>query len=90
MPQFEEKTFISEFNIQPNGCIGIRKTSQILKDGNVISSNYWRTTLAPNDPQALTVLDEPYYANLAQAAWTPEVIATYQAEQNKILNQNNQ
>jgi hypothetical protein len=81
MAQFEEVTYISSFDIQPNGCIGVRKSTDVLKDGVVISTTYWRTVLVPNDPQAATVLNEQYYADLAQAAWTPEVIAAYQAAQ---------
>ena len=84
MSTFTEKTSISEFNIQSNGCISVRKTTQVLKDGIVISSTYWRCVLTPNDPQASTVLDEAYYATLAQAAWTDEVVAAYQAEQARI------
>jgi hypothetical protein len=68
--QFEEITRISQFDIQPNGCIGVRKTTDVLKDGVVISSTYWRTVLVPNDPQAATVLDEPYYLNIANYAWS--------------------
>ena len=71
MANFEEKVFISEFNVLPNGCIGIRKTTNILKDGAVISTTYWRTTLVPNDPQAQDVLGaEPYYLNIANYAWS--------------------
>jgi hypothetical protein len=70
MAQFEEITCISQFDIQPNGCIGVRKTTDILKDGVVISSTYWRCVLAPNDPQASTVLDEAYYLNIANYAWS--------------------
>lgn len=70
MAQFEEITSISEFNIQPNGCIGVRKTTDVLKDGVVISSTYWRTVLVPNDPQAATVLNEQYYADIATYAWS--------------------
>ncbi len=80
MPTFTENTRISQFDIQPNGCIGVRKTTDVLKDDVVISSTYWRCVLSPNDPQAATVLDEPYYASLAQTAWTPEVVAAYTAE----------
>jgi hypothetical protein len=70
MASFEEKVYVSEFNIQPNGCIGVRKTTDILKDSAVISSTYWRCVLVPNDPQAQDVLGaEPYYLNLAQQAW---------------------
>ena len=42
MATFEEKVYISEFNVQPNGSIGVRKTTEVLKDGEVISQTYWR------------------------------------------------
>jgi hypothetical protein len=70
MANFEEVTYISEFNILPTGCIGVRKTTEVLKDGQVISQTYWRCVLEPNDPQAATVLDEPYYLNIANYAWS--------------------
>lgn len=70
MAQFEEVTYISEFNIQSNGCIGVRKSTDVLKDGVVISTTYWRCVLSPNDPQAATVLNEPYYLNIANYAWS--------------------
>jgi hypothetical protein len=70
MSVFTEVTYISEFNIQPNGCIGVRKTTDVLKDGIVISSTYWRCVLIPNDPTASTVLDEAYYLNIATYAWS--------------------
>lgn len=81
MSTFTEVTYISQFDIQPNGCIGVRKTTDVLKDGVVISSTYWRTVLVPNDPTASTVLDEAYYLNIATTAWTPEVVAAYEAQQ---------
>ena len=70
MSTFTEVVYISQFDIQPNGCIGVRKTTDVLKDGEIISSTYWRTTLAPNDPQAATVLNEQYYADIATYAWS--------------------
>jgi len=70
MSTFTEVTYISEFNIQPTGCIGVRKTTNVLKDDVVISSTYWRTVLVPNDPQASTVLAEAYYASIATYAWS--------------------
>ena len=65
-----ETTYISEFNIQPNGCIGVRKTTDVLRDDVVISSTYWRCVLIPNDPTASTVLNEAYYLNIATYAWS--------------------
>ena len=70
MAQFTENVFISEFNILPSKSIGVRKTTEVLKDGAVISQTYWRCVLAPHDPQAQAVLgDEPYYLTLATEAW---------------------
>tara|TARA_R110000868_G_scaffold50334_3_gene160926 strand:- start:16 stop:276 length:261 start_codon:yes stop_codon:yes gene_type:complete len=70
MSTFTEVTYISEFNIQPNGCIGIRKSTDVLKDDVVISTTYWRCVLTPNDTQAVTVLDEPYYLDIATYTWS--------------------
>lgn len=67
---FTERIFISEFNIQPSKSIVVRKTTEVLKDAEVISQTYWRCVLEPHDPQAQAVLgDEPYYLTLAQEAW---------------------
>ena len=77
MAVFTEVTYISEFNIQPNGCIGVRKTTDVLKDDVVISSTYWRTTLVPNDLQADTVLDQQYFLDIATYAWSQTPPAPY-------------
>jgi hypothetical protein len=74
MAVFTEVIYISQFDIQPNGCIGVRKTTDVIKTdetgSSVISSTYWRCVLIPNDPQAATVLNEQYYANIATYAWS--------------------
>jgi hypothetical protein len=72
MAQYEEKVYVSSFDIQPTGCINVRKTTEVLKDGVVISSTYWRCILVPNDPNASTVLDEDYYLNIATYAWSQQ------------------
>jgi hypothetical protein len=65
-----EDIYISEFNVQRTGSIGVRKTTDVVKDGAVIATSYWRTVLAPNDPEAAVVLNEPYYLDIATYAWT--------------------
>ncbi|NDD85933.1 hypothetical protein EBZ38_16860 [bacterium] len=70
MASFEEKIYISQFDIHANSCISVRKTTEIFKNGVSVSQTYWRTTLVPNDPQASTVLDEAYYLNIANYAWS--------------------
>jgi len=90
MSTFTEVTYISQFDIQPNGCIGVRKTTDVLKDGVVISSTFWRTVLSPSATIDADVLREPYYANLAQTAWTAEVIAAYEDAQAAAAERQNQ
>lgn len=70
MVTYDERIFVSEFNVLPSKSIGVRKTTEVSKDGAVISQTYWRCVLAPHDPQTDAVLgDEPYYLTLAQEAW---------------------
>ncbi len=70
MAQFTERVFISEFNVLPSRSINVRKTTEVLRDAEVISQTFWRCVLAPHDPQTQAVLgDEPYYYNLALDAW---------------------
>jgi hypothetical protein len=73
-----ERTYISQFDVQANKSIGIRKTIEILRRETVgeeeidtlISSTFWRTVLKPHDPKMLEVLgDEEFYINLALVAW---------------------
>lgn len=66
-----EHIYISQFDIQPNGNINVRKTTEIRRNGLPISQEPWRCVLEPNDPRTNEVLgDEPFYLNLAQQAWS--------------------
>jgi hypothetical protein len=66
----EEITYISGFNVKLDGTIEVRKTTDVVKDGAVIASSYWRTVLQVNDPSADEVLGaEGYYRQLAADAW---------------------
>ena len=65
-----ERTFISQFDVRHDGVIQVRKTTEVLRDGVVIATTYWRTVLIPNDPSAADVLgDEPFFLDQAQHAW---------------------
>jgi hypothetical protein len=67
----EEITYISGFNVNANGTIEVRKTTDVVKDGVVIASSYWRGVLAVNDPSADEVLGiDTYYANIATYTWS--------------------
>jgi len=66
----EEVIYISAFNVKLDGTIEVRKTTDVVKDGAVIASSYWRTVLQVNDPVADEVLGaEGYYRQLASDAW---------------------
>lgn len=66
----EEITFISQFDVRPDGAINVRKTTRITKDGKTVAESYWRCTLTKNDTSAAEVLNEPFYLDLANYAWS--------------------
>lgn len=67
----EEITYVSAFNVQPNGTIEVRKTTDVVKDGVAIASSYWRGVLAVNDPTADEVLGvDTFYGNIAAYTWS--------------------
>ena len=67
----EEIIYISAFNVNADGSIEVRKTTDVVKDGVVIASSFWRGVLAVNDPSADEVLGvDTYYANIATYTWT--------------------
>jgi hypothetical protein len=75
----EEIIYISAFNVNADGSIEVRKTTDVVKDGVVIASSYWRGVLAVNDPTADEVLGvDTYYGNIAAYTWSitpaPEVV----------------
>jgi hypothetical protein len=67
----EEVIYVSAFNVNANGTIEVRKTTDVVKDGVVIASSFWRGVLAVNDPTADEVLGvHTYYANIASYTWS--------------------
>jgi hypothetical protein len=57
-----------------HGTIQVRCATRIDEDGTVLSSSFHRHILSPGD--ALTDQD-PKVVAIANAVWTPEVIAAY-------------
>jgi hypothetical protein len=56
--------------------IQIRYADQIVEDGNVISQSYWRTVVNCGDFDAA---DEHNVRAIADAVWTADLIAEYEA-----------
>lgn len=66
----EEIIYVSAFNVKANGTIEVQKTTDVVKDGVVIASSFWRGVLSVNDTTADEILGvDTYYRNLAQYAW---------------------
>jgi hypothetical protein len=71
-----KESVVDKVEVLEKGQIQVRTVTRIVEDGEVISSNYHRHVLNPADD--LTGQDAKVVA-IAQATWTPEVIAAYQA-----------
>ena len=79
----EESVYLPE--VTENGSIQVKRIYKVLKDGEVISTTIHRHVLAPGDD--LTNEDTVVVA-VANAVWTPEVIAAYKASISTEVQQN--
>jgi len=68
---------IDQITVSESGTVLCREATRIIEDGVLLSQSFHRTSLIPG--QDLTGQPANVVA-IAQAAWTPEVIAAYQAE----------
>lgn len=73
-----ETKIIDQITVTENGTILYREATRILKDGEQIAQTFHRTSLTP--AQDLTGQPEQVVA-ICNAAWTAEVVAAYEAEQ---------
>ena len=71
-------TVVDQVTVTENGIVLYREATRIMEDGNQISQTYHRSSLTP--AQDLTGVPANVVA-ICNAAWTPEVIAAYQAAQ---------
>jgi DNA-binding transcriptional LysR family regulator len=72
-----KSTVVDNITVTENGIVLYREATRIMEDGNEISKTYHRTSLTP--AQDLTGVPEQVVA-ICNVAWTPEVIAAYQAQ----------
>ena len=70
-------TNIDQITITENGIILYREATRIMEDGNQLSQTYHRSSLTPG--QNLTGIPANVAA-ICNVAWTPSVIAAYQAQ----------
>lgn len=69
---------VDQITVTENGIVLYREATTIKEDGEEISKKYHRTSLTPG--QDLTGQPDKVVA-ICNVAWTPEVIAAYQAQQ---------
>jgi DNA-binding transcriptional LysR family regulator len=72
-----KETVVDQITVTENGTVLYREATRILEDGVELSKTYHRTSLAPASD--LTGVPDNVVA-IANVAWTPEVIAAYQAQ----------
>jgi DNA-binding transcriptional LysR family regulator len=77
MSTFSETKVIDQITVTENGTVLYREATRVLKDGQQIAQTFHRTSLTPG--QDLTGHPSQVIA-LANVAWTPEVIAAYEAQ----------
>ena len=68
---------VDQITVVENGIVLYREATTIKEDGEEISKKYHRTSLTPG--QDLTGQPEKVVA-ICNVAWTPAVIAAYQAQ----------
>jgi hypothetical protein len=73
-----KETVVDQITVTENGIVLYREATRIMEDGTQLSQTYHRTSLTP--AQDLTGQPANVVA-ICNAAWTPEVIAAYQAQQ---------
>jgi hypothetical protein len=70
-------TSVDQITVEENGIVLYREATRIIEDGNQISQTFHRSSLTP--AQDLTGVPANVVA-ICNVAWTPEVIAAYQAQ----------
>lgn len=69
---------VDQITVCENGIVLVRETTTIKEDGEEISKKYHRTSFVPEQD----VSGQPANVQaICAAAWTPEIIAAYKAQQ---------
>ncbi len=69
---------VDQITVCENGIVLVRETTTIKEDGVEISKKYHRSSFVPEQD----VSTQPANVQaICAAAWTPEIIATYKAQQ---------
>ena len=69
---------VDQITVTKDGTVLYREATRIMEDGVELSQTYHRTSIAP---EADLTNVPANVAAICNAAWTPEVIAAYKAQQ---------
>lgn len=72
-----KSTVVDQITVTEYGVILFREATRILEDGVELSKTYHRSSLMPGQDVSGVPVNVQAICN---AAWTPEVIAAYQAQ----------
>ena len=73
-----KETVVDQITVTENGIVLYREATRIIEDGAVLTQTYHRSSLVPGQD----IADVPAnVAAICNVAWTPEVIAAYEAQQ---------
>jgi DNA-binding transcriptional LysR family regulator len=72
-----KETVVDQITVTENGIVLYREATKIIEDGVELTKKYHRSSLTPG--QDLTGVPANVAA-ICNTAWTPEVIASYQAQ----------
>jgi hypothetical protein len=72
----EKVIIVDKIEVLEMGQIQVRTATRVMEDGAVLSSSFHRHVLAPGDDLSD---QDPRVVAIAEATWTPEVIAAYEA-----------
>ena len=73
-----KETVVDQITVTENGIVLYREATRIIEDGKVLTQTYHRTSLTPGQDLAGQPAN---VAAICNTAWTPEVVAAYQAQQ---------
>lgn len=76
-----EQSVIDQIEVTRQGFVQVRRADLVFRDGVEIAKTYHRHSLAPGDDLSN---EDAKVAAVAQAVWTSEVIAAYQASQPQV------
>ena len=82
-----KETVVDQTTVTENGIVFYREATRIMENGVQLSQTYHRSSLTP--AQDLTGVPANVVA-ICNTAWTPAVIAAYQAAQAEAQNRMNQ